>query len=76
MGAEYAFWVRGRVGPEVLAALEPLRPVTVGRRTELRAVVADQVALHAVIARLDALALRLIAFHRVPEGRPPVPAGR
>jgi hypothetical protein len=34
MGNEYTFRVRGRISPDILAALHPLRPVIHGPETE------------------------------------------
>lgn len=64
MGAEYTFWVRGRISPDLIPALHPLHPVADGRRTELRAVVGNQAELHAIIDRLEDLAIGLVAFRR------------
>jgi hypothetical protein len=66
---EYTFWVRGRISPDILAALHPLRPVVLGPETELRGVVVDQVALHAIIARLEGLGVRLVALQRMSDDR-------
>ena len=63
MGNEYTFRVRGRISPDILAALHPLRPVVLGPETELRGAIVDQVALHGIIARLEGLGVRA--------GRPP-----
>lgn len=67
MGNEYTFWVRGRISPDILAALHPLRPVVLGPQTELRGVFVDQVALHGIIARLEGLGVRLVALQRTPD---------
>ena len=72
MGNEYTFWVRGRISPEILAALHPLRPVVLGPETELQGAFADQVALHAIIARLEGFGVRLVALQRIPDDRPSV----
>lgn len=69
MSNEYTFWVRGRISPDILAALHPLRPVVLGPETELRGVVVDQVALHAIIARLEGLGVRLVALQRMSDDR-------
>jgi hypothetical protein len=34
MGNQYTYPVRGRIGPDIRAALQPLRPVTHGPETE------------------------------------------
>jgi hypothetical protein len=44
MSNEYAFRVRGRLSPDVIAALAPLRPVSSMAETVLRGVVPDQAA--------------------------------
>jgi hypothetical protein len=69
VGTEYTFWVRGRISPDILAALYPLLPVVSGPETELRGAFVDQVALHGIIARLEGLGVRLIAFQRAPDER-------
>ena len=69
MGDEYTFWVRGRISPDILAALHPLRPVVLGRETELRGAIVDQIALHGIITRLEGLGVRLVAFQRTPADR-------
>ena len=69
MGDEYTFWVRGRISPDILAALHPLRLVVLGRETELRGAIVDQVALHGIIARLEGLGVRLVALQRTPRDR-------
>ena len=69
MGNEYTFWVRGRISPDILAALHPLRPVVLGRETELRGPVVDQAALHGIITRLECLGVELVALQPYPEER-------
>jgi hypothetical protein len=69
VGDEYTFWVRGRISPDILAALHPLRPVVLGRESELRGAVVDQVALHGIIARFEGLGVRLVALQRTPGDR-------
>jgi hypothetical protein len=66
MGDEYTFWVRGRICPDILAVLHPLRPVVLGPRTELRGEFVDQVSLHRIIARLEGLGVQLVALQRIP----------
>ena len=66
MGNEYAFRVRGRLTPDVIAALEPLRPAPPATDTELRGVVTDQAALHGLLARFDALGVEIVEFIRLP----------
>ena len=68
MGSEYTFLVRGRISPEIVAALHPLRPVGVlGPETELRGAIVDQAALYGIIARLESLGVELIALQPLPD---------
>jgi len=67
MGNEYTFWVRGRISPDILAALHPLRPVVLGPETELRGPVVDQAALHGIITRLECLGVELVAMQPYPD---------
>lgn len=69
MGNEYTFRVRGRISPDILAALHPLRPVVHGPETELQGVIVDQAALHGIIARLECLGVELVALRRLPDDR-------
>ena len=69
MGNEYTFWVRGRISPDILAALHPLRPVVLGPETELRGPVVDQAALHGIITHLECLGVELVALQPYPEER-------
>jgi hypothetical protein len=66
MSNEYAFRVRGRLSPDVIAALDPLRPVDSGRETILRGVVTDQAALHGIIARFEQFGVELVELTRLP----------
>ena len=66
MGNEYTFRVRGRLSPDILAALEPLAPVEPVTETELRGVLVDGAALHGMIARLEPLGVELIGLTRLP----------
>jgi hypothetical protein len=66
VGIEYAFRVQGRLSPDVVAALEPLRPSRTATETELRGVVADQAALHGLLARFDALGVEIVELIRLP----------
>jgi hypothetical protein len=69
VGNEYTFWVRGRISPDIVAALHPLRPVVLGPETELRGTFVDQVALYGIITRLEGLGVRLVALQRTPDDR-------
>ena len=66
MGNEYTFRVRGRLSPDILAALEPLAPVEPVTETELRGLLVDGAALHGMIARLEQLGVELIGLTRLP----------
>ena len=66
MSNEYTFWVRGRISPDILSALHPLRPVVLGPETELRGPVVDQAALHGIITRLEGLGVELVALQPCP----------
>ena len=76
MSCEYAFRVRGRLSPAVVAALEPLARVDTTTETVLRGVVTDQAALHGLIARIEHLGVELVELQRLPELRPTAPPGR
>jgi hypothetical protein len=66
VGVEYAFRVRGRLSPDVVAALEPLRPARPVTETELRGVVTDHAELQGLLARFDALGVEIVEFIRLP----------
>lgn len=70
MNDEYSFRVRGRISPDILAALQPLWPAAVESETELQGVVVDQAALHGIIARLEQLGVVLVGLRRIPDRRP------
>jgi len=61
----YEFRVRGHVGQTVRRAFGDLRAETNGADTLLKGGVADQAALHGVLARIEALGLELIEVRRV-----------
>lgn len=63
----YEFRVRGHIGPTVLRAFADLRAETNGADTLLRGAVADQAALHGVLAHIEALGLELLEVRRVPQ---------
>ena len=69
MSNEYSFRVRGRISPEIVAALDPLQPAGVASETELRGVLVDQAALHGIIARLEQLGVELVGLNRLPDDR-------
>jgi hypothetical protein len=66
---EYSFRVRGRISPDIVAALDPLQPAAVASETELRGVLVDQAALHGMIARLEQLGVELVGLSRLPDSR-------
>jgi hypothetical protein len=70
MSSEYAFRVRGRISPDIVAALHPLRSTGRVTETELRGVVADQAALHGIITRFEQLGVELIGLHRLTDSVP------
>ena len=66
MSSHYAFRVRGRLSPDIIAALHPLRPTEPVTETVLRGDLADQAALHGIIARLEQLGVELVELLRLP----------
>jgi hypothetical protein len=64
--ANYEIRVRGHLGATVCRAFPALHPKTQGRDTLLRGVIADQAALHGVLAQIEALGLELLEVLRVP----------
>ena len=70
MSSEYAFRVRGRISPDIVAALHPLRPTGRMTETELRGVVVDQAALHGIITRLEQFGVELVGLQRLADQQP------
>jgi hypothetical protein len=66
--ASYQIRVRGHLGPATLRAFPDLHAVAQGHDTLLRGV-ADQAALHGVLARIEELGLELIEVRRLPAHR-------
>jgi hypothetical protein len=64
--ADYSFRVIGRLTPGILKALEPLDSSETATDTVLVAHVADQAALHGLIARIAGLGLKLVELQRLP----------
>ena len=64
--ASYQILVRGHLGPTTLRAFPGLRAETRDRDTVLQGPIADQAALHGVLAQIEALGLELLEVHRVP----------
>lgn len=64
MRANYRIYIRGRLGPELQAALADLRPESCGRHTQLSVDAADQAALFGALGRLRGLALEVDSLWR------------
>jgi hypothetical protein len=64
--ASYQIRVRGHLGPTTLRAFPALHAKTQGRDTLLQGPVADQAALHGVLARIEELGLELLEVRRLP----------
>jgi len=62
----YQILVRGHLGATTLRAFPGLRAETQDRDTLLRGPVADQAALHGVLAQIEALGLELLEVRRLP----------
>jgi hypothetical protein len=63
----YEIRVRGHLGATMRRAFPGQRAETQGRDTLLRGAVADQAALHGVLAQIEALGLELLEVRRLPE---------
>ena len=63
--AGYQIRVRGHPGATMLRAFPALHATTQGRDTLLRGI-ADQAALHGVLAQIEALGLELLEVRRLP----------
>jgi len=63
--AWYEFRIRGHLGPATLRGFPALRAETQGQDTLLRGAVADQAALHGVLAQVEALGLELLELRRI-----------
>jgi hypothetical protein len=66
--ARYEIRVRGQLGTTMLRAFPTLHPDRRDGDTLLRGAVADQAALHGILAQIEALGLELIGLHRLPPG--------
>jgi len=62
----YQILVRGHLGATTLRAFPGLRAETHDRDTLLRGPIADQAALHGVLAQIEALGLELLEVRRLP----------
>jgi hypothetical protein len=69
--AGYQIRVRGHLGPATLRAFPALHAETQGHDTLLEGV-ADQAALHGVLARIEELGLELLEVRRTANHRNPV----
>jgi hypothetical protein len=68
--ANYEFFVRGHLGATVLRAFPALQAQARGKDTVLRGAIADQSALHGVLAQIESLGLELVELRRLPGGAP------
>jgi hypothetical protein len=64
--ANYEIRVRGHLGKTMLRAFPALHATTQDGDTLLRGGVADQAALHGVLAQVEALGLELLEVRRLP----------
>jgi hypothetical protein len=62
----YHIVVRGHLGATTLRAVPGLRAERKDRDTLLRGPIADQAALHGVLAQIEALGLELLEVRRLP----------
>jgi hypothetical protein len=63
----YEIWVRGHLGDTMRSAFPHLRAELRGADTVLTGVLADQAALHGVLADIEALGLELLEVRRPPQ---------
>jgi hypothetical protein len=68
--AAYEIRVRGHLGATMRRAFPALRAETRDGDTLLRGAVADQAALHGVLAQVEALGLELLEVRRLPASAP------
>ena len=61
----YEFRIRGQLGATTLRAFPALRAEIRGRDTLLRGALADQAALHGVLAQVEGLGLELLELRRI-----------
>jgi hypothetical protein len=66
--ATYEIRVHGQLGTTMLRAFPALHAQIRDGDTFLRGAVADQAALHGVLAQIAALGLELVELHRLPHG--------
>jgi hypothetical protein len=72
--AAWEIRVGGHLGTTMLRAFPTLHAETRDGDTLLRGAVADQAALHGVLAQIEALGLELVGLRRLPPGAVPGPA--
>jgi hypothetical protein len=63
---QYEITVRGDLGKTMRSAFPALRASPRGKDTVLTGALADQAALHGVLAEIGALGLELLEVHRLP----------
>jgi len=63
---DYQIRVRGHLGATTLRAFPSMQAETHAQDTLLRGAVADQAALHGVLAQIEALGLELLELRRLP----------
>jgi hypothetical protein len=66
MADNYEIRIKGRVGDSVLEAFEGLTATVEPVETILHGPIADQQALHELLAELQSLGLELVEFRRLP----------
>jgi hypothetical protein len=66
---DYEIRIRGRVSPALLARFEGMRSEVEPVETVLHGPVADQAALHGMIALIRSLGLELVEVHKRPGTR-------
>jgi hypothetical protein len=70
--SRYEIRIRGRIGNTVLAGFEGFDAEVEPVETVLRGPVADQAALHGLLAQIERLGLELVEVRRVGDRREPV----
>ncbi len=70
----YEIRIRGHLGATMRRAFPALHTQTQGQDTLLRGAVADQAALHGVLAQIETLGLELLEVRRTPYEHKPGPS--